>query len=137
MNIAYMPGFVSAIGCRSCFRSLHRRLKNPGPTPLRAIWKQINFSQGHEASQGNVQAVLDNGDDRRCSTPVDILPSRPAQTKFPENFFLLRGNHECASITRIYGPPGLKKKGEQACFCIRPHLPHNANFQSGMGTGRW
>ncbi|CAE7490213.1 bimG, partial [Symbiodinium pilosum] len=23
--------------------------------------------------------------------------------KFPENFFLLRGNHECASITRIYG----------------------------------
>jgi len=25
------------------------------------------------------------------------------KTKFPENFFLLRGNHECASITRIYG----------------------------------
>jgi len=23
--------------------------------------------------------------------------------KFPENFFTLRGNHECASITRIYG----------------------------------
>mmetsp|Transcript_103309 Transcript_103309/g.200175 ORF Transcript_103309/g.200175 Transcript_103309/m.200175 type:complete len:307 (-) Transcript_103309:418-1338(-) len=23
--------------------------------------------------------------------------------KYPENFFLLRGNHECASITRIYG----------------------------------
>jgi serine/threonine-protein phosphatase PP1 catalytic subunit len=23
--------------------------------------------------------------------------------KFPENFFCLRGNHECASITRIYG----------------------------------
>ena len=22
---------------------------------------------------------------------------------YPENFFLLRGNHECASITRIYG----------------------------------
>lgn len=25
------------------------------------------------------------------------------KTKFSENFFLLRGNHECASITRIYG----------------------------------
>jgi len=25
------------------------------------------------------------------------------KTKFPDNFFLLRGNHECASITRIYG----------------------------------
>jgi len=23
--------------------------------------------------------------------------------KFPENFFMLRGNHECAAITRIYG----------------------------------
>jgi serine/threonine-protein phosphatase PP1 catalytic subunit len=25
------------------------------------------------------------------------------KVKFPENFFTLRGNHECASITRIYG----------------------------------
>jgi len=25
------------------------------------------------------------------------------KVKFPENFFLLRGNHECASINRIYG----------------------------------
>ena len=23
--------------------------------------------------------------------------------KYPENFFLLRGNHECGSINRIYG----------------------------------
>ncbi|KAF2103050.1 putative serine/threonine protein phosphatase [Rhizodiscina lignyota] len=23
--------------------------------------------------------------------------------KFPENFFLLRGNHECANVTRVYG----------------------------------
>lgn len=26
--------------------------------------------------------------------------------KYPENFFLLRGNHECASINRIYGKQG-------------------------------
>jgi len=25
------------------------------------------------------------------------------KSKFPENFFLLRGNHECSAITRIYG----------------------------------
>lgn len=25
------------------------------------------------------------------------------KVKYPENFFLLRGNHECASINRIYG----------------------------------
>jgi len=29
--------------------------------------------------------------------------ARGAQVKYPENFFLLRGNHECASINRIYG----------------------------------
>ena len=25
------------------------------------------------------------------------------KVKYPENFFLLRGNHECKSINRIYG----------------------------------
>mmetsp|Transcript_48835 Transcript_48835/g.125842 ORF Transcript_48835/g.125842 Transcript_48835/m.125842 type:complete len:308 (-) Transcript_48835:98-1021(-) len=25
------------------------------------------------------------------------------KSKYPENFFMLRGNHECAAITRIYG----------------------------------
>lgn len=29
--------------------------------------------------------------------------SLTVQIKYPENFFLLRGNHECASINRIYG----------------------------------
>lgn len=28
--------------------------------------------------------------------------------KYPENFFLLRGNHECASINRIYGKISFK-----------------------------
>jgi hypothetical protein len=31
------------------------------------------------------------------------LPFFCCQIKYPENFFLLRGNHECASINRIYG----------------------------------
>lgn len=25
------------------------------------------------------------------------------KVKYPENFFLLRGNHECSSINRLYG----------------------------------
>ncbi len=29
--------------------------------------------------------------------------NKSVQIKYPENFFLLRGNHECASINRIYG----------------------------------
>jgi hypothetical protein len=35
------------------------------------------------------------------AAPHDVA-SHP-QIKYPENFFLLRGNHECASINRIYG----------------------------------
>lgn len=31
------------------------------------------------------------------------MPSFGIQIKYPENFFLLRGNHECASINRICG----------------------------------
>lgn len=30
--------------------------------------------------------------------------------KYPENFFLLRGNHECASINRIYGKKSIRVK---------------------------
>ena len=33
--------------------------------------------------------------------PSSLFPT--SQIKYPENFFLLRGNHECASINRIYG----------------------------------
>ena len=32
-----------------------------------------------------------------------VLYIQAYKIKYPENFFLLRGNHECASINRIYG----------------------------------
>ena len=39
------------------------------------------------------------------SSKAILLKNRRAivQIKYPENFFILRGNHECASINRIYG----------------------------------
>jgi hypothetical protein len=42
----------------------------------------------------------------RARRPRPLSAARPPpapQIKYPENFFLLRGNHECASINRIYG----------------------------------
>uniref|UniRef100_A0AAQ5XWF0 Serine/threonine-protein phosphatase n=1 Tax=Amphiprion ocellaris TaxID=80972 RepID=A0AAQ5XWF0_AMPOC len=40
--------------------------------------------------------------------------------KYPENFFLLRGNHECASINRIYGLSPDLQSMEQIRRIMRP-----------------
>jgi diadenosine tetraphosphatase ApaH/serine/threonine PP2A family protein phosphatase len=41
--------------------------------------------------------------DCSCALADASFCRSPSQIKYPENFFLLRGNHECASINRIYG----------------------------------
>ncbi|KAJ9682459.1 hypothetical protein PVL29_018389 [Vitis rotundifolia] len=41
--------------------------------------------------------------DRGKQSPETICLLLAYKIRYPENFFLLRGNHECASINRIYG----------------------------------
>lgn len=41
--------------------------------------------------------------DRGKQSVECICPLLAYKIKYPENFFILRGNHECASINRIYG----------------------------------
>lgn len=51
--------------------------------------------------------------------------------KYPENFFILRGNHECASINRIYGFYDECAYGARMLQLISAHV---FSTQASVGT---
>lgn len=61
------------------------------------------FEYGGLPPKANYLFLGDYVDDRGKQSLETICLLLAYKIKYPENFFLLRGNHECASINRIYG----------------------------------
>ena len=75
----------------------HQRLREPGmPTPLHP-------APGPRPRHSPLNLLRRDFVDRGKNGLECICLLLAYKVKYPENFFLLRGNHECASINRIYG----------------------------------
>lgn len=72
-----------------------------------SLLQQIIYSWGmtHHPILFSLLLFLDLRDyvDRGKQSLETICLLLAYKIKYPENFFILRGNHECASINRIYG----------------------------------
>ena len=98
----------------ACSRSAASR-----PTPTTSFWAITSIGARSRGGAGwgglgliTAQGAAELGDgpvvtrlQGELSPPTTSSPGRltPPQVKYPENFFLLRGNHESSSINRIYG----------------------------------
>uniref|UniRef100_A0A8D2KYS3 Serine/threonine-protein phosphatase n=1 Tax=Varanus komodoensis TaxID=61221 RepID=A0A8D2KYS3_VARKO len=75
------------------------------------------FEYGGFPPQSNY-LLLDDYVDRGKQLRETICLLLVYKIKYPENFFLLRGNHECASINRIYGFYDERKRRYSSFNCL-------------------
>ena len=72
----------------------------PGRRRPRTCWPSV-ASVRHAAAPATDPPFIPRSTGKQSLETICLLLAY--KIKYPENFFLLRGNHECASINRIYG----------------------------------
>ena len=113
------PQATSTASTRTCCGCLSTAGSPPRPTtsslgttstaasrawrPSASCWPSRRARGAGNGAAGGESARAPAGAPHNARITCDRRRRRPAQIKYPENFFLLRGNHECASINRIYG----------------------------------
>lgn len=89
--------------CLIHMHTIHDLLRSPCYAAVSAEWCVTLMLMTVARTCRGVDDVRSDYVDRGKQSLETICLLLAYKIKYPENFFILRGNHECASINRIYG----------------------------------